>query len=277
MRPERPCRWTESTERAGSDVIHTLPSRLRALSGVSGVGVRVSLGASKSPANQGLSPLWKRNLGSARQPSHERRGCSHACGGNELTTFAWARGRRRVDGARRGRFGSWGARSRLSSTASVYPRETCDSDQSLEPRSCSRRMHEWPERQRGRPPVDEVRASGSIGRGLLHRPWRASVVTALRRTSVGRPTGVCQAKPARRSLTMRGTSPTRARRTVAPGAHKRNHDRAGHCECGLRGHDYPGSSDAAARRYAVGAMSECRAQNEARTSAMPCGFCRWSR
>ena len=87
------------------------------------------------------------------------------------------RGRSTQSGRRR--FGSRGARSTLCSTASVYPRETCDSDQSLEPRSCCRLMHEWPERQRGRPPVDEVRASGSIGRGLLHRPWRASVVSAL--------------------------------------------------------------------------------------------------
>jgi hypothetical protein len=40
-----------------------------------------------------------------------------------------------------------------------YPRETCDSDQSLEPRSCSPLMHERPERQRGRPLVRPERAS----------------------------------------------------------------------------------------------------------------------
>jgi hypothetical protein len=102
-------------QKARSDASHTHAPRLRALSCVSGVGVRVSLGASKSPANHGLSRLWKRSLSSARQPSYEHRGCSHACAGNELTTFARARGRRRVDGARRGRLASsFGGRSTQS-------------------------------------------------------------------------------------------------------------------------------------------------------------------
>jgi hypothetical protein len=149
-----------------------------------------------------LSPLWKRSLGSAFQPSYEHRGCSYACGGNELTTSASRRGRRRVAGARRGRlaadsadvlpnsgrrrFGSRGARSPLSSRPSVYPCETCDRDQSLEPRSCSCLMYQA--RAAARTPAGhEVRSSGSLGRGLLHRPCKASVVSALRRTSVGRP------------------------------------------------------------------------------------------
>jgi hypothetical protein len=152
MRPGRPGRWTERTQCAALDHTHTRAARLRALSCVNGVGVRVSLGASKSPANQGLSPLWKRNLSSARQPSYEHRGCSHAGGGNDLTPFAWDRGRQRVgrcaracdqqlrrpfDPEREASIEPGGAVA--AELTSVYPRETRDRDRSLHPRSCSAR------------------------------------------------------------------------------------------------------------------------------------------
>ena len=82
--------------------------------------------------------FWKRSLGSAHQPSYEHRGCSHACGGNDLTTLAWGRGRRHVDGAwarvwppgsadvlpRAGGVDSGaGGAVAASSTPTVYPRE----------------------------------------------------------------------------------------------------------------------------------------------------------
>jgi hypothetical protein len=55
MRLGRPGRWTERAQGAGSDSTHTPSSRLRALSCVDGVGVRVSLGASRIPAIRRLS------------------------------------------------------------------------------------------------------------------------------------------------------------------------------------------------------------------------------
>ena len=45
-------------------------------------------GRIEEPCKPGPFAALERSLGSARQPSYEHRGCSHACGGNELTTFA---------------------------------------------------------------------------------------------------------------------------------------------------------------------------------------------
>jgi hypothetical protein len=72
MFPGRPGRWTERTQDAGSDRTYTHASRLRALSCVSGVGVRVSLGASRIPAIRRLSRSAQRTgRGEKRSGGHQ--------------------------------------------------------------------------------------------------------------------------------------------------------------------------------------------------------------
>jgi hypothetical protein len=179
MRPGRPGPWTENTKRAGLDRTHAHAARLRALSCVSGVGVRVSLGASKSPANQCLSPLWGRNLDGARQPSCEHRECSHACGGNDLTTFAWSRPstclrraaracgqqvRRGLSTQSRRRRLSLGP-SPLSSTPSAYRARRRQGSESPATLLLLAPLQEWPEREHGPPLVVQTRRATGTERG----------------------------------------------------------------------------------------------------------------